>query len=411
MITRANLVGGGIVPYFKITGKKGKNSTFEITEADLGKKCTKFSISEKEREILTGSIQLTDVGGLYTQFFSTGSRVAVEWGLLKTTGFIVNSFQDEVTGELRRGEIECFVTNSPVSVEGGVQLLTVQFKQGIPGLAPKVRTFSSGTVKQMLEKVLTEEQIQPHVSFLRMNDPVLPLNPISQNNESNISFLYRMAGKFNVKMIFQESGGKRTCFMTDWLDEGKLNYAAVRGLSGDFHYINNGALDANTIKIEFNPNFGGQGGGVSTQTGPNGQPQIVIIPTDTNDPNTYVLNPSLIDKAMRGKPLAEKNALMKAIMNAGIDEVPKFRKLYFDAQPRSNTASGLGWTAKSDVVPNPLYQIGDMFFFGNDGSKESLIPGKYQSQKGKKATLWRTTAIDQSMEGQNAYNMTMEFAR
>lgn len=407
----SEIVGSGIVPYFKFS-----HNNLDFTDADLNERVMSFNISEKEREFLTGSITVIDDMGIANKILSRNQPITVEWGLKKIPIFTTNFIQ-EIHGNYQRGPITCMITSSTASLKDGQCYFNASFRIGsADGAKNKQRVFNSGTVRQVITQLATEMQASVYIDFNQADFFLTDKYKLFQNQESNLKFLYDLAAKYNVKMYVQEDPKTiatiMKIFIVDYNRQVLVNNAQQRGFTGLYHYLDYATKEANIIDAELSSNNNTIGGSsISYQRTPTGQLQAVVTASDTETVEVWELSPAKIRAALVGKPFAEQAKLTQEIVSSSsifdFTKTDGYRQKYFIKKTTTTAPEGPGLNVNATLVPNPNYNIGDLVFFG---SPASPIPPQFKSRDGNLKTLFRFTSIDQTIDS-GGYSMKAELSR
>jgi hypothetical protein len=406
----SQITGQNIVPYFIVSGLNTLGSGF--TEQDWMTRIKSFKVTEKEREFLTGELDVVDDTGLVNKLFRYGFPVDLEWGLKKVPT-ITQLFSDEIDGSYRRFA-KCSVVNAPYTMAEGIGTLAVTFRLARGGVSlPRIATYRSGTVEQVIRQVAARIQADVYINFAQSSEALSNKNFIVQNNITDIAFLRFLAFKYNIKIAYQTSNKDTTkialIYFVDWDAQDGQNYAENRGLKGVFHYFDYGTAESNIIGGSIDGNaFSPNGSSLVPITTPDGKIQVQFKPSPTESTETWELNPDAVRAELQKRGLSDQTALMQEILSAGEAEfLNKLRKQYFKKIIQTTAPEGYGFTAKLNVVFNPNYQIGDLVVLG---SESSPIPPQYKTRKGNNRTLWRITELESKIDG-GGYSMSVGLGR
>jgi hypothetical protein len=419
-----------ITPYFKIEVYPTlrdltveRNQIQNITETGV---CdfVQISITEKEREAPTASITLIDNTGTFDVLLNRYSSLfLVEYGLRIKPNPFINISPLEVNGELKRVMIFSLI-NKSVSCSDG--LVTYSF--GLKGTSEgqnKDKTYTSGTIKNAILETCKDMGIEEKniiIDFPEMETRLSNRNQLTRVGKTNIRFIYEIASKYNV-LVYYNSNFERNPLKIYIISFGnilKYDLPRERGLEGNYHYFDYGSSESNCISIDFDCNNGaGQtfGSGSQVTVDPkSGAVRVEELSTGTDQVTTYVLNTEKIKSEVRGQPVGAAARRVAQIISSDFDtDWESLKREYFIKKNTSTVSSstGQGYTAKCDVVPNPMYQIGDTVFLSPE-PEYSLIPPTFQSKEpengGSPKGLWRISAIEQTISS-DGYDMNVEISR
>lgn len=376
----------GNVPYFKVS-----SDILDISQDDLTWTVESFSVSEKEREFPTVTLSFYDDDGLYSKIldnrYSPRNFFSVEWGW-KQENFWFPFSLDEAYGRLSRGPMQCAITNVSVRLENG----RVVYQVHLRGLAyrdtdKKSRTWSVGTRGSVIADVAAQLRCTPVINFNTMIQPVTPKAPVMQCQESSPMFLWRLAREWNCKYVIQDYvlgvTMMRALIFVDWSKHSSINLLAQRGLTGQYHYFEYVTNGGNIIDGTLNANYNSVAGGSTflPVTGPDGKTHIQTTASAGETVVTYQLNPDKVKGKLQSMSTPEQIKYLQDILSSGAQDFPALRDQYFDKIATTTAPEGYGYSAKLNVVLNPLYQIGDLCWLGPpDDLTYSPIPGKFRTK-------------------------------
>ncbi len=421
MITINDLVGAGVRPYFKIDISK---SGFTITEKDLKKLSLSLSITEKEREYTMCSLQLKDVTGLYDKLCTYGVQVSVTMGIEKMKGFTYNDYRtylgNEISGKYSRDDMRFHVMSaSPILRDGNVYT-TLNLRAGSMEVNDrKTRTFNSGTVGKVIQTLVDEIGGKLTIDFPAMDDKLDKKNQLNQNNETNMAMLYRLAGKYNTKLVYQHDPNFKqyVVYVIDWAKEKEYKLAELRGLKGAYHYFDYGTKNSNIIGGNFDTNNSTPlGSTAELRIGTDGKLILISRPSGQESAIVYTLNEAKIKEDLKKGNFADQTQLLSKVLASDTEDFTKtggLRDIYFKRDTQLTAPEGYGWTADFDVVANPLYQVGDRAVIGMDAEISSIPPRfktRYTNKVPEYKTTWRITQIVHNMSA-DGYTMKVTCSR
>jgi hypothetical protein len=122
----------------------------------------------------------------------------------------------------------------------------------------------------------------------------------------------------------------------------------------------------------------------------------------------YELNEEAIKRELRGRGAEARAALLRRILESKFaDFESQFIQQFFTRRKQGTAPEGYGYTGSWNVVPNPLYQAGDLMFLGPKRSVDSLIPDQFRTrQSALRVTLWRLTEVTSVIDA-SGYKMTV----
>jgi hypothetical protein len=401
-------LGPGIKPYFRIIWNRRRQSPLMIGQSEV----ESFEITEKEQEFTTGTFVIRDETGIYNKIFRMGETIEIEWGLESVKPQFIKFFPNELntpSGKFQRGALTAHVFNFSQTCANGTAKLNVGFRMGYASAsyARQKRTIKTGTVGSFVKQLITELRAESaDVQFKNQNDPVTPQNPIRQNNITNIQMLYRLANKYNVRLIYQHdplSTRIAKVYFVSWNLTNRTNYARIRGFAGLYHVINYGGTYGNVFSGTPSVNFNLQGGSsVIPITLPDGRQSLQVVRSEKGETTVYVLNEAKIRAALRRLGATDRAELLQTILAADFREFERdLLPVYFTRRRMSTAPEGFaGLSCTWNVIPYPHYQVGDLVWQGPPEGGESLLAPFFQTQKKNlRFTLWRITQVQWKHDG------------
>lgn len=416
MITVADLTGSKVRPYFRITHDR---AGIEITEQDLKLMSISISVTEKEREFTVCTLTIKDELGVFDKLFSYGAVVSVEWGLKKVSPFLIK-FSDEVDGEYSRGPMKFSVLSASPSLRDGTVYANINMRSGTTDSNDrKTRSFTSGAVITVMNKVVAELQATATIDFKGSTDVLSVKNQMNQNNETNIAFLHRMSAKYNFKLVYQHDANFKQykIYMIDWAKQDSYSLPEMRGLKGKYHYFDYATHDANIIDGDFDTNNSTPlGSNAEIRIGSDGKLVLINRPAGQEKAEVYVLNEAKIKADLKRGTFADQASLLNTVLAADTEDFVKkggLRDQYFRRDYQMTAPEGNGWTADFNVVANPLYQVGDRVVLGTS-PESSPIPPRFKSIVSNgvvsQKSTWRITQLEHTISG-DGYEMKVGCAK
>lgn len=421
-----DLVGKGLTPFFSIivpaSGAKSQAAPATvplINNDDIKNKIYSLKVEEKEGQGMTVMLSIMDDTGRINKKYSYGVKTQVTWGLRQSAGLSIDSLirpkiaaVKEIKGSMIRGPVDCHMMNYSVAGQDGIAIASLTFRAGNQaGFTPQTRIFTGMTAGYAISLVALDLGFIPEIAFPDSGEVLTQRNALRQNNESSMSFLRRMAFKYNCKLTFQTDPPKM--YFIAWERDKEINYPESRGLEGVVHKLDYGSINSTIMSFSIDMNSGPNNGStISIVTGPDGTSQATFSPSPTESTEIWEIDQDKIKAALKARKFKDQAALVAEIQSAGFQDLDKLKKLYFTKRTTTTAPEGSGYTCKAKIIPNPLMQVGDRVFLG---SEASLIPPQFKSRFKNATTpddrtLWRITSITQTIDASN-YAFEIEMAR
>lgn len=445
----SDLVGRGLTPYFKLTvpaplgplqSVTTKPNTTLFSSDEIQSKTSSLKITEKEGSPTMIDLTVLDDTGRLNKRYTYGLQVNVEWGLKQSKNNLLQSLMkketaklNEIKGMRKRGPIPCHFMNYAPSLGDGIIRSVITMRAGrFGGYIEKRKVYSNETPAQIIKEQAEALKHDVVIDFPEMDTPLTSESAIAQNYETRWQFLRRLSFRFNCKLVMQSD--PPTIYFVAWQKQWDINYASARGISTSLlggagsenlvHYLDYGTDDGRIISGSFEQNMNSPNGStVVMVTGPDGVTHANFQASKTEEVTVWEVNSENIKKALSKGNFKDKTALMSEVLSTPVEDLQKFiDKGYITPRKTTTAPEGSGYTGKFKIVPNPDMQVGDYIFIG---SNASLIPGQFKSRYKKKPgfiegalsapiiekrTLWRITAINQTIDATN-YSFEIEVAR
>lgn len=434
LVNVRDTVGIGITPLIELE-YLGYNDNNEVIEViDLSGIFQSLTIKESEREILSGSISFWDRTGALNRALQYGSRFHLKWGLSfddypsRPGGFLgledneIEGFEDSFT----RGPMTVMTANSSQTLSENKSVIKVDFLAGerVGFYQKKSRQWPDTRkgkikIKDLLKRIIeTEMKCRAFIDFDDQDIEITYKNPLRQHNETNLGLLYRLAAKYNVKLVYQHDPINpfkiASVFFVAWAKQSKYRYAELRGLRGLYHYYDYATQSGNMLDSwSCSPNFNAPGGSTATSfQDAQGRTSLRFIKSKTESVEVWELDYTALDRD-REKGLKHTRELAKFAEDADFDSFDYRKKPwsnYFKKSTRTTAPEGQGYTARGPIVPNPIQQPGDLVHMGRPGSGEGLIAPQFRTSADKSWTFWRVVSQEQKIDS-GGYKHTVELAR
>jgi hypothetical protein len=257
------------------------------------------------------------------------------------------------------------------------------------------------------------------IDFPAMDDKLDKKNQLNQNNETNMAMLYRLAGKYNTKLVYQHDPNFKqyVVYVIDWAKEKKYKLAELRGLKGAYHYFDYGTKNSNIIGGNFDTNNSTPlGSTAELRIGTDGKLILISRPSGQESAIVYTLNEAKIKEDLKKGNFVDQTQLLSKVLASDTEDFIKtggLRDIYFKRDTQLTAPEGYGWTADFDVVANPLYQVGDRAVIGMDAEISSIPPRfktRYTNGVPDIKTTWRITQIVHNMSA-DGYTMKVTCSR
>lgn len=429
-----SLTGRGIFPFFSVTvpppdakSKSAKPSVKLFDDSDLQAKVSSFQIEESEAAPAVITLTVLDDTGRINKKYTYGFNVEVEFGLKQSRqsflpSFLTRSDPNAIKGDYKRRIKGHFLNYSPAGADG-IVLSSITLRAAEIGGYNQVRkVHAKGRPKDVIDAAIKKMGLNSVIGFSGMDEPLSNKNFIVQGYESYWSFLRKLSFKYECKLVIQGD----TVFFISWKNQHDAKYAEIRGATGIFHKLDYGTMDGGIISFSFDAQSNSTNGStISIVTGPDGTSSASFSPSPAENVEIWELDPGKIKKALGAQPtISQKMKLLAEVESAGVQDLDRFKELYFRKRTTTTAPEGYGFTGKLKILPNPNIIVGDYMFLG---SEKSLIPPQFKSrEKGSagfvasllnpkppevdKATLWRVTKSKSVIDASN-YTMELEVAR
>jgi len=399
-----------------------------------------LSIEEEEFGTLTATLSILDLYNMYALSFRNGQKMTIKWGVHKDMKYLqkVLSFADkneigyDSNTEFYRGGangLQCFITSSSHSVNNNGLVWNVSLRGGYPNGKGKnsvtynndepLKTIVSNTCTDLLGNNFNPEKDL----FFQVNQTNrLPLtaskkNPIIQNFETPMEFLRRLAILYNCKFTMFYAGFQQKVLFVGWEDEGKINTSDKRGLKGIYHYFDSGNRFSNILDGSGTQNQGTSGSIAFPVTQPDGKQGLAFSPQGVETTQEWVLNDTTVKAKVKSLSPKDQTDVTKAIVALNYEDFKdettgNFKsitvngkkydlKQFFELKTFQTAPEGGGQEYSITVVPNPLYQIGDLCWLGaKDENTQSLIPQTFSTRVNKnKTSYYRISKISWEHSG------------
>jgi hypothetical protein len=235
-------------------------------------------------------------------------------GIEKMKGFTYNDYRtylgNEISGKYSRDDMRFHVMSaSPILRDGNVYT-TLNLRAGSMEVNDrKTRTFNSGTVRKVIQTLVDEIGGKLTIDFPAMDDKLDKKNQLNQNNETNMAMLYRLAGKYNTKLVYQHDPNFRqyVVYVIDWAKEKEYKLAELRGLKGAYHYFDYGTKNSNIIGGNFDTNNSTPlGSTAELRIGTDGKLILISRPAGQESAIVYTLNEAKIKEDLKKGNFADQ---------------------------------------------------------------------------------------------------------
>lgn len=393
-----------------------------------------FSVSEEEFNVPVLSLMVNDRIGHLSKVFYRGRQFRFRWGIEdvrqkdgeRTFNFLNfgQDYNDEVTGSFFRGGedgILGYVANTPQGeLQDGNHIFTVQIRAGsVRGSIAISKKYDSGTISELLENIASKELAISNSNILvniRSSNKykLTKNNYIYRDNETATKFIRRVCIEKGLKFQYQFNGDKKFLVVGEWgnsFDDSK-KFLKERGVKGSYHYFDYGNTQSNIIDASYSINASsGIGSTVTFYVGSDGKINADFQPSPTETFTVLTLNQDRIEKELRGiKDSKKRSELAQEVSSLKYDDFlldlksanSKYRK-FFKEEKYSTAPEMLGMEFNVNVVPNPLYQIGDLALVGvtdsdsnNRGQSDgaSVVPPILRSiRNSERLTYYRIASV------------------
>ncbi len=372
-----------------------------------------FEVEEEEFKVPNIRLNVTDNLGLFTRTFRRGVKARLNFGQdISKQNILTGSILDDpdvITGDFSRGGsqgMKMYVSDIPQgSIDNGVHSLTLNFRANILNSdVPKSEVYSKTkypTISSIIQYIAVTELNIPLTNVILTipsgNDNLAKNASYSQtvrNNQKPISFIRDLCIKNNLKFVYNLEENP-FIIITDFENEINTQKKVIsryknKGVYHVFDYGNNGA---NIIKMDYSLVPSSFGSIAVPVQGADGKINMEFKGASQQTDRTYRLNAEAVKQY--AKQQASNSSLrlsagqIAKIMELDFEDVfdangnPKNEyKPFFTLETVSTAPENGGIEVSLDVIPNPIYRVGDIAFLGNpDNSKYSIIPSFLRSNK------------------------------
>lgn len=401
-----------------------------------------LSIEEEEFGTLTASLSVLDLYNMYALSFRNGQKMTIKWGVNKDLKYLTKILSlndkneigyDTDTTFYRGGTngLQCFITNVTHTINNNSLVWNVSLRGGYPNGKGKnsvtynnnesLRTIVVNACTDLLGTAFNPERDL----FFQVNPkdrrPLVATKkiPIIQNFETPLEFLRRLAILYNCKFVLFYAGFQQKVLFVGWEDENKVNTADKRGLKGLYHYFDSGNKFSNILDGSGTQNQGTSGSIAFPVVQPDGKQGLAFSPQGVETTKEWVLNETTVKNALKRVNAKEQTDLTKAIFALNYEDFRDETKgtfntitvngrqyplqQFFELKTYQTAPEGGGQEYNITVVPNPLYQIGDLCWLGaKDDKTQSLIPQTFKTlinPKTNKISYYRISKISWEHSG------------
>lgn len=406
----SDLVGSTVVPYFTIV--LGSSKTVSLTERNLGSVISSITIHEKIGEMMTVELGLYDINGLISYLFQAkNGTVRMEWGIKKLSPAYMLKLPDEMDGKLSRGEYEFNIANiGDIELRDGIATTTVTLRVGgSSSTKTQTRRFDSGTVRDLITKLTGEINARTEIDYIFADKELGDKFVFMQDNETNLSFLRKLAIKLNAKLVVE--GSDAAPLFIGLYDQGKKGATANQPAKGKWHYLDYGNSNSNIISGKLQTNNGGGSGSTASVT-PDGK--LVFTASQNEMVTVYELDTNKVKAALDKENLKSAQELVTKILMSSTDDLygkGGLYEKYFSKSAVSTYPEGQGYTCSFEIVGSPLFRLNDKVWLGShkEMNTESNIPVGFRSKADNAKSLWYFAEITTTLT--EGYKMSVELGR
>jgi hypothetical protein len=313
----------------------------------------------------TGTITFNDPSHIYSRIFRTGASLVISWGYRTedtTPDQLIEKKinLDEVTGNLIRRGLECFVSSPSGGGSTGGEI-TYQcnftaygFRGGLNS-----RTFETGSKSDVVQTVFNELGVTPGKSYINFQQGIdrLSSNRSVRQDETNYRFLTRLAREW--RSLFQISftpDGEAAAIFIDPDKIGLTPWAFwTTGGNGKSHVLGYRDEISNVISYSWSSNEGEGGTGANVQVEfVDGQPVFRRFVAEQETVVSYRLIPERIQEAFEQTEgnFEDNIQLAQELLSAkDFQEVERF----FEPIASETAPQGFGYRIKAKMLGNPLF--------------------------------------------------------
>jgi len=379
---------------------------------------TSITIEEELYNSIICNMTVVDMSGIYAKAFTKGQRYRIRWGVKSNVFRAFKSLftidketlgaLDNENGFIRGGSqgIDFFIFESSWSMSGVATIWSLQLRGGLPtaitsGSAEYPSGSNSITLKEVVKDTL--QKINPRIKddqiFVKLDAKAeaattfTTKNKLVRTNKTPNEFFYSIAKRFMIEFAQVYRGFETIyCFYSKSLvSKDELNLAAIRGVSGKYHYMNYGAQDAIILTLDGSqvPTSSGSiavpvpdpTGKVSLQFQPGQQQTALVYEWKTGAEKDAAKRQAM--KQFGTNEVQELQRILKVDSSNMLDETGNLNKeiaMYFKPKTVDTFPEGQFQEVNATIIPNPIIQVGDRVWLGaKETDSACVIPPTFRT--------------------------------